>query len=191
MGQLKHWSDGRGWLSEINEKTISEERIGTYTVHGMVIKTPQGAISIDPVGRDIIGAEGRVDITAFPSFDRMLLVKINSEWVVKTDAKIRWPNPWGKSTFYEIVDALWVRKMRGIHAMPSHAAGCIPSVSVLRFQSSAIQADVLRNAHCVREYRNLLVHGDPVKGVCPGGPISLAEARKYLCHYLSNLPRQW
>jgi hypothetical protein len=45
--------------------------------------------------------------------------------------------------------------------------------------------DTLKNAHAVREYRNALVHGGPMIAV------TLGESRKYLCQYLSNLPRAW
>ncbi len=104
--QIKEWSDDKSWLSEKNEKTIREENIGQYPASCLIVKTPQGILSIDPVGRDIIGADGRVDIISFPSFNRMLLVRIDNNWIIKTDSKIRWPSPWGKDAFYQIVDSL-------------------------------------------------------------------------------------
>jgi len=48
-----------------------------------------------------------------------------------------------------------------------------------------VRSDVLDNVHTVREYRNSLVHGGPAT------PVTLGEARKYLCTYISNLPREW
>jgi len=45
--------------------------------------------------------------------------------------------------------------------------------------------DVLSNAHVVRNYRNLLVHGGVAK------PVTLSEARGHLCTFLSYLPREW
>ncbi len=50
---------------------------------------------------------------------------------------------------------------------------------------SYVQADVLSNVHSVRKYRNSLVHGGPVI------PITLGESRRYLCQFLSNLPKNW
>ena len=48
-----------------------------------------------------------------------------------------------------------------------------------------MHADALKLAHAVRDYRNSIVHG----GEAP--PVTLAEARSYLCTFLSHLPRQW
>lgn len=48
-----------------------------------------------------------------------------------------------------------------------------------------IQYDVVSRAHAVREYRNAIVHGGNA------APVTLAEARSYLCTYLSNLPRHY
>jgi len=47
--------------------------------------------------------------------------------------------------------------------------------------------DQIENAHVVRDYRNALVHEreEPTEG------IPIAEARHYLCHYLSHLPLRW
>lgn len=45
--------------------------------------------------------------------------------------------------------------------------------------------DVLTAADRARSFRNALVHG----GVAP--PMTLAEARRALCVYLSYLPRDW
>ena len=43
------------------------------------------------------------------------------------------------------------------------------------------------NAHAVREYRNSLVHEREEE--LP--PISIAEARSYLCCFFSKLPNEW
>jgi hypothetical protein len=43
----------------------------------------------------------------------------------------------------------------------------------------------LVRAHGVREFRNALVHGGESQS------LALAEARSYLCRFLSNLPRKW
>jgi len=45
--------------------------------------------------------------------------------------------------------------------------------------------DHLDRAHRVREFRNTLVHGGGSRS------LALAEAKSYLCKFLSNLPREW
>lgn len=52
------------------------------------------------------GADGRVDIYAFPSMTRMLLARVDGRWVLKTDAGVPWPCKWGPAAFDELVGAL-------------------------------------------------------------------------------------
>lgn len=49
-----------------------------------------------------------------------------------------------------------------------------------------MRTDVLSNAHKVREYRNSIVHEAPAFAM-----LTIGEARKHLCVYLSNFPRAW
>jgi hypothetical protein len=65
-----------------------------------------GHLIVEPIGRNIIGADGRVDITSFPSLNRMLLVRVDDKWVIKTDARIDWPLPWSKDAFLQLADIL-------------------------------------------------------------------------------------
>jgi len=103
---IKSWCEEKGWHVEEHEKHITEDHIGSYVVPSLFIASPQGRIHIDPVGRNIIGADGRVDIYAYPSFNRLLLVRISNKWKVETDSRIDWPEAWGKHTFIKIVNAL-------------------------------------------------------------------------------------
>ncbi len=50
-----------------------------------------------------------------------------------------------------------------------------------------ISANHRNNAHAVREYRNSLVHEREEDIV----PLSIAEARSYLCCFFSYLPNEW
>jgi hypothetical protein len=103
---ISAWATERQWLVDKHQKTLNEEPLGTYSASELIIKTPQGSVIIEPVGKNIMGADGRVDISAFPSFNRMLLIQKKGNWQVKTDSRIDWPKPWGKDTFYDIVKAL-------------------------------------------------------------------------------------
>ncbi len=48
-----------------------------------------------------------------------------------------------------------------------------------------VAIDHLERAHSVRSFRNTLIHGGASESV------TLADARSYLCRFLSNLPREW
>ena len=47
------------------------------------------------------------------------------------------------------------------------------------------RSDVCSRAQAVRDYRNYLVHGGNAQ------PVTIADARSYLCTFLSDLPREW
>ena len=106
MQEIKTWADEENWLVSEQEKTLTEDHLGTYAVPGLTVKPPSGYLTVEPIGRDIIGAHGRVDICAFPSMNRMLLVRMDDQWRVKTDAYVPWPKSWCKDTFVELAAAL-------------------------------------------------------------------------------------
>ena len=63
---------------------------------------------VEPVARDVVKADGRVDLYAFPSMNRMMLVRVGGKWVLKTDSGVKWPEPWGEQTFARLTELLSV-----------------------------------------------------------------------------------
>ncbi len=107
IDEVQAWAEEKNWPVTRHDRQIEEEHLGSYVVPELMVKTPQqGHLVIEPVGTDIIGAEGRVDISAFPSLNRMLLIRQKNRWKLKTDAGIDWPQPWGQDTFYALVELL-------------------------------------------------------------------------------------
>jgi len=106
MDSIKSWAEQRRWFVDEQEKTVEEDHIGRYTVPTLFIQAPGGKIHVEPIGCDIIGAEGRVDIESFPSLNRLLLILVNGEWKIKTDSRIDWPEPWSEQSFVNLVNAL-------------------------------------------------------------------------------------
>jgi hypothetical protein len=96
---IERWAASRKWPVERQEKTITEQVYGTYAVPELAIATPQGRILINPIALDVRNADGRVDIEAFPSFVRFVLLRQRGEWVLSTDQGIRWPEGWSEETF--------------------------------------------------------------------------------------------
>jgi hypothetical protein len=62
---VEKWCQKLGWSASRSTKIISEDHIGNYEVPCLTIHTPSGRIHVDPMGVNIIGAEGRIDILAF------------------------------------------------------------------------------------------------------------------------------
>lgn len=106
LAQIGEWGREEGWLVQEQEKQLSEDYIGTYTAPTLFIQMPSGRIHIDPVGVNIIGGDGRVDILAFPELTRMLLIRFGDTWRLKTDSRVDWPQPWGKTAFMDLARAL-------------------------------------------------------------------------------------
>lgn len=106
MDAIKSWAEQRRWFVEEQEKTVEEDRIGRYMVPTLFIQAPGGKIHVEPIACDIIGAQGRVDVEAFPSLKRLLLVLVEGEWKIETDSRIDWPEPWSEQAFARLVDAL-------------------------------------------------------------------------------------
>jgi hypothetical protein len=102
MADIEKWSQEQNWLVHKEQKLLTEEHLGEYPVPDIVIRLPEGRVSVEVIGRNTVGAEGRVDISAFPNLNRMLLVRVGDKWKIKTDARVDWPRQWSKRTFIEL-----------------------------------------------------------------------------------------
>jgi len=106
MKDVEAWAGRRKWPVDRQEKTVTEDHAGTYSVPELNVKVPGGYLTLEPVGCNVIGADGRVDITAFPSLDRVMLVLVGKEWRLKTDSGVPWPKLWCEETFEELAQLL-------------------------------------------------------------------------------------
>ncbi len=106
LSQIEEWAGQREWQIRRDEKTVNEAVIGTYSVPVLQIKLPAGVLYVEPVARNVIGARGRVDIYSWPTLQRLLLIRQENKWILKTDSRIDWPKPWGRKTFYELAESL-------------------------------------------------------------------------------------
>jgi hypothetical protein len=104
---VRQWAEKQGWKVTEDQREVREERVGTYQVSVLEIDTPQGRVILEPIARDVLGAEGRVDLYAWPTLYRvMLLRRGDMSWVVRTESGINWPQPWEEATFVALVEGL-------------------------------------------------------------------------------------
>lgn len=103
---IRTWAERRRWFVDEHEKTIEEDHIGRYAVPTLFIRAPSGKIVVEPVGCNIIGAQGRVDIESFPSLNRVLLILVDGQWRIETDSRVHWPERWSEQAFVKLVEAL-------------------------------------------------------------------------------------
>jgi hypothetical protein len=107
VAQVRDWAQQQGWSVTQSEREVTEDEIGTYKVAALAIDAPQGELLLEPIARFVGGAEGRVDLSVWPSLFRVMLLRDSSrQWVVHTESGIDWPNPWGERTFVDLANRL-------------------------------------------------------------------------------------
>ena len=107
MTQVKTWANAQGWDRDDSDTEIHENPIGSYTLPVLTIATPWGRVVIEPVARFVIGAKGRVDLYAWPTLNRVILLRNrNNEWVIRTESGLVWPQHWEEATFVDLVQNL-------------------------------------------------------------------------------------
>ena len=106
IDEIESWAKASSWLVSRKDKTISEEHIGTYAAPVLDIKTPEGWVVVDPIGREVLGCDGRIDIYSFPTLHRVLLVREHGGWVLRTESGLPLHQKWGRKAFVNLVGDL-------------------------------------------------------------------------------------
>ena len=106
LDQAEQWARGQDWTVRRDSKPITEPMLGTYTVPVLLIHTPQGRLILDPIGRDIVGAEGRIDLCVMPSYDPMPLVKGEHGWEFWSPKSQATAGSWNEADFVAVAKQL-------------------------------------------------------------------------------------
>lgn len=106
VNQIIEWAAEENWAVDKNSKTIHERVIGQYVVPTLRVRLPLGEIHVNPVGLHVVGADGRVDIEAFPTLNRVKLIGVNNQWEVYTDSNVPLRQPWTRKTFTQLAQDL-------------------------------------------------------------------------------------
>ena len=95
------WAKAEGWNVNASDRVISEESIGVYTVPDLTIETPEGQrLIVEVKGRGPASASGRVQLFAWPTLFRVLLLRKPDEgWTIRTDSGIPLRKTWNRETF--------------------------------------------------------------------------------------------
>lgn len=85
FSQLQQWvseAEKQGLITVTKGKTeIKEDTLGTYTAPVLMLATSSNSLRIRPVGRTIIGANGRVDIESKIGTYMLLYLAPEDVWV--------------------------------------------------------------------------------------------------------------
>jgi hypothetical protein len=105
---VEQWCRDRGWATERSLGDVDEELLGVYQTPVLNIETDKGRLVLEPIARMVVGAEGRVDLYAWPTLFRVMLLYTSGHrtWTVRTDSGIDWPQPWQRDTFYALAEGL-------------------------------------------------------------------------------------
>ena len=110
LQQVQRWieEDRPDWEIDFSSADVTEASSGSYTIPVLEISNPAGRLILEPVGRDVFGAKGRIDFYAWPSLYRVMLLRsfADEEWVIRTESGIDWPQPWGKHSFLTVAEQL-------------------------------------------------------------------------------------
>src|SRR4051794_36252396 len=84
--QVQAWAQARGWEVSERSQSVTDDSIGEYEVPILEVDTPKGRVVLEPIGRDILGVNGRVDLYAWPTHYRIMLLRTGEDqWTVRTD----------------------------------------------------------------------------------------------------------
>jgi len=106
LDQAEQWSRRQDWTVRRDSKPITEPMLGTYTVPVLLIHTPQGRLILDPIGREIVGAHGRIDLCVMPSYDPMPLVKGENGWEFWSPKSQSTAGSWKEADFVAVAKQL-------------------------------------------------------------------------------------
>jgi hypothetical protein len=104
--EIATWARAEGWQIQQGTKTLQESPLGTYDVPTLQIHLPAGDLLVNPIALDVVGADGRVDLEAFPTLNRVKLVGKNGHWRIITDSNVPLSEAWGPELFAQLAKHL-------------------------------------------------------------------------------------
>jgi len=108
--ETAEWSRAQGWEVAWKDAEVTEALLGTYNVPLLIIQTKRGAVMLEPVARCVMGANGRIDLYAYPTLYRVMLLRSarDGRWLIRTDSGIFIKQPWNEETFVSLANDLSV-----------------------------------------------------------------------------------
>ena len=105
LDQIASWATAENWSVHRGQTMLSEEGTGSYEIPTLRVRTPvsRNELFVTPVGLRILGANGRVDIEAWPSLNRVMLIREGDAWRIVTDSNVELDQAWGRETFVALV----------------------------------------------------------------------------------------
>jgi hypothetical protein len=106
INETEKWAATHRWATARTEKNINERQLGAYSVPSLRVRLLNGEVHVIPVAQQVMGADGRIDIEAFPALNRVKLIARDDQWIIYTDSNIPLRQPWNAETFAQLAQDL-------------------------------------------------------------------------------------
>ena len=80
MQDAEEWSRKQDWATRRDPKKIKERGLGEYIVPRLLIHSIDGRLLLDPMAGEVIGAKGRVELCVMPSYDSVVIARLDDGW---------------------------------------------------------------------------------------------------------------
>jgi hypothetical protein len=109
VARVEGWCKEMEWATRRAPKRIEEESLGKYEVPMLLMQQWDVRLLMDPVGRTIVGAAGRVDFYVLPQYDDLAVLYRNDdgEWLMSVETGL--PDnesPFTRDSFKDVVETL-------------------------------------------------------------------------------------
>jgi hypothetical protein len=103
---VERWALEENWSFHRESKKFNEKLTGPYVAPVLKVKSALGEIWLEPVARDIVGAEGRINITSWPAHNQAAMIRVAGKWkfILDNDAKLR--KAWSKELVKQLMSDL-------------------------------------------------------------------------------------
>ncbi|MDQ2731716.1 MAG: hypothetical protein M3Y56_08665 [Armatimonadota bacterium] len=108
VNEVSSWAAERTDWREERHTENRNEKTGLYHFPVLVIHTPKGELTLEPIPRREDGAKVRAYLYAWPTLNRVRLVSDDGVggWEIITDSGIPLRQPWNRRTFDTLANDL-------------------------------------------------------------------------------------
>jgi hypothetical protein len=108
MTEVEQWAERHGWATLRDDRTVTEDELGTYQVPVLLVHTMKGRLLLTPEARYLLDADGLIELSVYPSFETSVqIVKTSDGWRLKYPDREELGEPWSEDSFARTVKALF------------------------------------------------------------------------------------
>ena len=103
IDEVERWATAEGWAVHRFDKNLKESVTGEYIVPMLRMRGPHGELFLTPIALRLAGGgDGRVDLEAWPSMNRVRFIGKGDTWEIITDSNVPLRQSWNRDTFVQL-----------------------------------------------------------------------------------------